>query len=545
MIFPEEYPHVTRDLSSEKLYHTRFKKELGREFTVYYSVRLSTPDVPMREIDFLVISPRMILCIELKNGKWRYRDSKWEFYNRREKDWEEHKNKPYHGPVEQIRSAKQILKSFLYNHNSFADPVSDDYFQSSIFFLKNDPSDFPISDREKENFIGKSKLKDPHLTMQDILTELQNNDLPPLPNDTIKNLHNIIRLNLNFATDIDSKKKSQNNQLISLTMEQFEVLDRQRNIPRAIVLGVTGSGKTVVATEYAFRLEAAESITLFITAHPATAKTLANLVRWFSVDFATPDTIVDYSNEYDFVILDSCESYLTKEFIEKHNSIIKNGWDGGRWLALGDWDESLKNRKFREGLDHLRSYSAQEVVWKYNIRTPKFIYEQARVLGRRENHHPPSKLQDITGVQYVGYSDQDQFYQKLEWAILYGVRDLGILRSDIVIISLDEDLTDAILSKTKNQDQRGHTIFPYWDSESNLSLLETELEEKVSIVNLKDFQGREAVYVIIVGINNFNDSNKFDDYFDSMTRSNSACTILYPERLETQLTELFQSQSLE
>lgn len=545
MIFPEEYPKLTRDLSSEKLFHSRFKKELGREFTVYYSVRLSTPDVPMREIDFLVISPRMILCIELKNGKWRYRDSKWEFYNRREKIWEEHKNKPYHGPVEQVRSAKQILKDFLYNHNSFSDPVSDDYFQSSVFFLKNDPSDFPISDREKENFIGKSKLKDSHLTMQDILTELQNHKLPPLSNDTIKNLHNIIRLNLNFATDINSKKKSQNTQLISLTLEQFEILKKQENIPRTIVLGVTGSGKTVVATEYAFRLEAAETITLFITAHSATAKTLANLVRWFSVDFATPNTIIDYANEYDFVILDSCETYLTKEFIQKHSSIIKGGWEKGRWLALGDWNASLQKREFREGLDQFRIYSSQEVVWKNNIRTPQIIYEQARVLGRRDNHYPPSKLQDITGVQYVSYIDEEEFYKKLDWAIFYGVRDLGILRSDIVIISLDEILTKEVLHKTSDRTQKGHVIFPYWDSDTNLSLLETEIEERVSIVDLKDFRGREAAYVIIVGISDFNDIDRYDDYFDAMTRSNAACTILYPEKLEPQLTELFQSQNMD
>jgi hypothetical protein len=541
MIFPEEYPKITKDLSNERVFHSRFKKELGREFTVYYSVRLSTPDVPMREIDFLVISPRMILCIELKNGKWRYKDKNWEFYNRRGKSWEEHKNKPYKGPVEQIRTAKKILKDFLYHHNSFEEIVSEEYFQSSIFFLKNDPGDFPITDREKEFFVGKSKLKNANTSMQEILSELQNNNLPPLPHSTITKLHNIIRLNLNYATDIYSKKKTQNEQLVSLTKDQFEIIRSQKEIPHAIVLGVPGSGKTVVATEYAFRLEASHKTTLFITSSPITAKILANLVRWFSVDFATPETIIDLRENYDYIIMDSSEHYLTVAFLEQHKDLLKNKWKNGDWLVLGDWNASLKNTKYREGLDYLRRYYPLEVIWKKNIRTPKRVFEHACILGRRE--YEPSKLPDITGIHFAYYENQDEFFQKIEWAILYGVRDLGIDRSDIVILSLNEKLTEVILDHNSDRQFRSHFIAPYEHLKHAPTMDGKEPEELVSISNLDQFQGREAAYTIVVGIEDFNDSTRFDDYFHALTRCTSACTLLYPKELQDQLSQILRLKS--
>lgn len=535
MIFPEEYPRITKDLSNERVFHERFKRELGREFTVYYSVRLSTPDVPMREIDFLVISPRVILCIELKNGKWRYKDKRWEFYNRRQKSWEFHKNKPYHGPVEQIRTAKSILKDFLYHHNSFEHPVDDEYFKSCVFFLKNEAGDFPISDREKEFFVGKSKLKKSDLSMQDILHELQNNDLPPLPHKTLANLHNMIRLNLNFATDIYSKKKNQTEELLSLTNDQFEILRTQKDTPHAIVLGVPGSGKTIVATEYAFRLETAQITTLFVTASSITAKILANLVRWFSVDFATPETIVDLKDNYDYVILDSSEHYLNQEFLKNHKTILKQGWEGGDWIVLGDWNSSLKNPRFREGLNTLRKFSPMEVVWRNNIRTPKKVYAHACILGRRE--YEPGQLPDITGVHYTNYKSEDEFFQKIEWSILYGVRDLGIPRSEIVILSLRDSYTEKILNHNKDRQFRNHFIAPF-EYQLVPTPIGKEPEEIVTIADLHKFHGRETAYIILVGVENFNDSDRFDDYFHALTRCTSACTVIYPQELQSQLTEL-------
>lgn len=542
MIFPEEFPKSKNDLSNEKYLYDRFKNELGKEFVVYYSVKLFTPDVPMREIDFLVISPRMILCIELKNGRWRYKNGKWQFYNRRNRTWEEHKNKPYKGPIEQIQTARKILKDFLYNHNSFDHPVSDEYFQSVIFFLKNEPNDFSLPAKEKKYFIGKSKLINKSLSMQDLLSTIQNKELPPLDTKILNNLHQIIRLNLNFAIDIHNRKKKQAQKLISLTREQFQVLLVEREFPHAIVLGVPGSGKTIIATETAFRLEANHLTTLFVTNSEAVANTLAGLARWFSVDFLTPETIEKGTRgKYQFLILDSSESYLTKDFLKKFQNILEKGWESGNWIVLGDWFSSLQKPDYREALEELRKYRPREVIWKKNIRTPQKVYEHACILGRKL--FEPSPLPDITGIQYVPYSNEEEFFKKIEWSIQYGIRELKIDRESILILSLDPSTTQTILEKGNTYYLQQNKIFTLNEIESNPSK-DNLPEGYIAIANLQEFKGREADYIIIVGIHDFYDKSKFEDYYQALTRCLQACAILYPVSLKPQLRELFSSSKI-
>ncbi len=530
MIYPEEFPRNNRDFSSERILFQRFKKELGREFTVYYSVKFTTPDVPMREIDFLVISPRMILCVELKNGKWRYKDGKWEFYNRRSKSWEQQTNKPYNGPLDQIRSARKVLKDFLYHHNSFENPVSEEYFRSSIFFLKNEPGDFPINEEERKFFIGKSRLKNRKITMRDILVSLQNPDLPPLGSRTLANLHNIIRLNLNFASDIYSRRKNQSGKLIALTREQFQIVRREQDSPRKLVLGVPGSGKTIVATEIAFRMESMQATTLFVTNSPTAAKEISNLVRWFSVDFATPDTVQDLPDPYQCMILDSSEKYLNPEFLNAHKNALRGGWEKGEWTVLGDWHFSLKLRDYREALEILRKFSTMEVVWKQNIRTPRKVYEQACLLGRKE--HEPGRLPDVTGIHYASYSSEEEMLRKLEWAILYGLRDLGLSKSGIVILSLDPKLTETIAKKSS---------VPLQNIQSAPLGTPGIHEESIAISNLEEFEGREAPYTIVLGISDFDDRSRFDDFYHALTRCTMACSLLYPDYLKEQLSRILKS----
>lgn len=543
MIYPHEYPKTNKDFSNERVFFQRFKRELGREFTVYYSVKLATPDIPMREIDFLVVSPRMILCIELKNGKWRFRNSRWEFYNRRGKAWEESKNKPYKGPVDQVRSAKKILIDFIYHHNDFQNLIPLEYFQSSIFFLKNDPEDFPIPDSEKKCFVGKTKLKDRDSNLQDILREIQNQELPPLPGETLKKLHEILRLNLNFSFSINQKKKTQDQELVNLTKEQFEVLNQSDKESRIILLGVPGSGKTLVAGERAFRFESSGIRTLFISPDTYSLDRFQEYFSWFSVDFAEVDTrtktpnlnskSLNFQPPYDFLIFDSAEKYLSPDFLHSKKHLLKGGWEEGHWLVVGDWFQFLKNPGFKESIEILRFFETAEFIWKENIRTPKTVYQHACILGRKE--YEPSHIPDITGVHYSKYVSEEDFFRRLDWSIGYGIRELGLKRDDIAVLSLIPEWVDEIWERKKNL-QFPITRITEWIRE------DPEQEERtrpVLIASLADFGGREIRYMVLVGIKDFNDPKNFDLFYQALTRCTGACTILFPEAIQDQLAELY------
>ncbi|WCL50483.1 nuclease-related domain-containing DEAD/DEAH box helicase [Leptospira sp. GIMC2001] len=539
MIFPEYYPKNTKDFSNESVFHARFKKEMGREAIVYYSVKFITPDVPMREIDFIVVTPKLILCIELKNGKWRYRDSTWKFYNRRSKNWEEQENKPYKGPVDQIRSGRKILGEFLNNHNSFEDPVPDAYFKSCIFFLKNDPSDFPVPDKEKEFFVGKSKLKNKNLTMREIIKDLEDPNLPPLSQEQMKNVNEIIQVNLNFVEDFDSRLNSQQKKLIALTHEQFELLSRRKKFSRTIVLGIPGSGKTIVALEQARRLELERIKTVFITGNTYLANRFSRFRDWRFVHFINENNFDTLTKKSEFLILDSTEEYLNQDFISKLDSILKGGMSAGKWLLFGDFYKSIDILKYKEALTQLKGIADREVVWKENIRTPRKVYEQACILGRKEVI--PSLLPDITGIHYVTIESEEEIFQKLSWSIQYGLRELDLEQEEIVILSLNPDLTKKIIDyydSTKN----GQPLVIAYNGNHHINRSHSG-NSSVRIADLHEFHGREARFVILIGISDFNDPAYFESYYDALTRTTSVCSIIFPEKLREQLVTLFKKKN--
>jgi hypothetical protein len=56
MIYPQTFPATTNDISSEHHFYRRFQREMEDTSNVYYSLTLITPDVPMREIDFVIVN---------------------------------------------------------------------------------------------------------------------------------------------------------------------------------------------------------------------------------------------------------------------------------------------------------------------------------------------------------------------------------------------------------------------------------------------------------------------------------------------------------
>lgn len=514
---------------------------MPKEFTIYYSVKLITPDIPMREIDFLIVSPNMILCIELKNGKWRYRDSKWEFYNRRIKSWESYVNKPYKDPIDQILSARIILQNFLSNHNTFQDPIPESYFKTCIFFLKNDSYDFSLYKKGLVKIIGKSILKNQKLKLANIIHDLEDKTLPPLNPDTLHNFHSIIRLNLNFAVDIQKKKHNQEAEMVALSKDQYSILTNPNQKSRSIVLGVPGSGKTIVALEQANRLQLEGVKTLFLSTRTLLTSVQDQISNWHNIKVisieknSNSNNLSSLKNEhFDFLILDSSEEYLNPQLVEKLDQILNGGWKDGSWLIMGDLSSSIILADYQISIERIKNFAVTYVRWLENIRTPKKVYQQACILGRKEMS--TSLLRDITGIQFATYENKDEFYQKLEWAIHFGIRELKIDPEEIMIITLDLNQKQDTIENSKSYFSSRlsiHNLDENFSSEDNN-------HKSVSIASLDEFLGREAKYIIVIGFRNFNDPIYWDSHYQALTRCTKACTILFPIELKPQLVELLE-----
>lgn len=540
MIYPFEFPTNTKDYSNESSFHSRFKLELGKEYTVYYSLKLFTPDIPMREIDFVVVSDKMILCIELKNGKWRYKNSKWEFYNRRKKNWESYTDKPYSDPLDQVQSASKILMEFLNDHYSFQDPVPKEYFHSAIFFLKNEAHDFPKPAHESEFIFGKSALKNSNLSLETLLKRMESKSLKALGSKTLANLHEIIRLNLNFVFDITKKKFRQNAKLISLTREQFEIIQKSKITSRSLVIGVPGSGKTIVSMEQAKRMENLGVKTLVILGndHSDSDDGLANI--WNFTHFVSYkkeknifERLESLPNDFEFLILDSSEQMNDPKLFDLMGSKLNNHWKNGSWLVMAEYANQETHPVYYKEIHFLKSLSDRTEYWNRNIRTPRKVYEQACILGRKP--FISSRLPDITGIQYATFENPMEFYQKLEWALHFGRRELQIPLEDSILLCLEEQDVGDILGSSGKYFTSHINLFRNKDYDT---FSQAESDYRLRIATLEEFYGEEEGYVILTGIKDFNDPKYWDIYYHALTRCNQACTILFPETIKPQLVDL-------
>jgi len=561
MIYPLEYPTNAKDYSNEAIYHARFKSELGKDYTVYYSLKLVTPDIPMREIDFVVVSDKMIICIELKNGKWRYKNSKWEFYNRRRKLWESYTDKPYSDPVDQVQSASKILMEFLNDHNSYQDPVPADYFQSAIFFLKNDAQDFAQHPKGSEFIFGKSSLKNSKTSLQSIIDIMESKSQNEIDSKTLHTIHEIIRLNLNFVLDITKKKFRQNSKLISLTKEQFDVIQKTKVTSKSLVIGVPGSGKTIVCIEQAKRMERLGKKTLFISGNLQSVSDEQNGFNWEFVHFVSykdknklSKLLDGLENDFEFLIIDSSEKMVDPNLFEQMGSKLINHWEKGSWLVMAEYVNPDTNPDYYKNIHDLKSISDKTDYWNRNIRTPRKVYEQACLLGRKP--FVSSRVPDITGIQYASFESPEEFYQKLEWAIHFGRRGLQIPLEDSILLCIEEeDVSDILGSADKfftnriqltpySELDESRNLDPSTQSqyEHQLTKEESSPQNVIRIATLKEFYGEEEGYVIITGIKDFNNPMYFDLYYHALTRCNQACTIIFPEMIKPQLVEILNSK---
>ena len=228
-------------------------------WTVVWSYRPAQLDLETRrrrEIDFLVLIPGAgIICLEAKGGQFDISDGSWYRLGERV---------PIESPVRQSEQAMFALRNDLIREFQREAGVMSGPLEFAVAFLDwawphdirrpgtplFDKADFDVPDLFVRNLSAAARqLEKP--------VDPQRSRVMRLNDVTIARL--IKYLAPNYTLAAGPQLDTINQQLVRLTQEQFVVLDMFAGNERCLVKGQAGTGKTMLALEYAKRAGIADA----------------------------------------------------------------------------------------------------------------------------------------------------------------------------------------------------------------------------------------------------------------------------------------------
>ena len=311
-------------------------ENLPPEYYVFHSFKIVTVKdntILESETDFVIFNAsKGILCLEAKAGKVSYKDGTWFYGNGDQMNND--------GPYSQASSNKWKLYNYLKDHQ-MTDILDNCKFVHAVWFPSIDRAYFnklPMtSETEKALTLTSEALEDPEKYIEalfrlkvnkaDTKTDLSGYQVKRLFNDVLCPSFDIVPT---VKHDMNTKKVVYNR----LIEEQAKIFNYLEDQPNAVISGVAGSGKTMLAIAKAKKCAEKEEKTLFLCYNAFLNESLRKDYSHENVDYYTIDGLackLCKSDNADIKQLAAKleELYYNNEFPYKH-VIIDEGQDFGQ-----------------------------------------------------------------------------------------------------------------------------------------------------------------------------------------------------------------------
>lgn len=228
------------------------------------------------ECDFLIAHPRFgILAIEVKGGGIAYDPSGSQWVST-DRDGIRHRIKD---PVGQAVSAKHEMLRRLKDHRQWQ--TRRIHIAHGVIFpnAESPPSDLGADKPRKIFCCAKDLGQDLRAWVGQRMGEgREQTDDEPLGADGIRALEDILAKPVQLKFSLGAQIEDANRQLIALTPSQFHIIDMISGIPKTLVEGGAGTGKTVIAMEEARRSAVAGRKTLLTCYNRSLARSMQRIV---------------------------------------------------------------------------------------------------------------------------------------------------------------------------------------------------------------------------------------------------------------------------
>jgi hypothetical protein len=277
-MFPTNRPRQgTRSALERKLYY-ELKQHLGDPFLVFHGVRFArrTAQGTDREGDFIIVHPAFgILIIEVKAGDVHYdgRTNTW-LINGEERE----------SPIAQVHAERYAVEAHVRSHPSTKRFARSLTYDTAVWFLTCHRQQLHLPDMPDTNLLFAEDVYEQQYdqAMTTILRQ-RGRQQRTLHQREIQDLIKAFSPTFDLHSDLRTRMDVNRLALEQITAEQFETLFRILSHQRQLLIpGASGTGKTVLAYEAAWRFAEQGDRVLFLCQSPY-------LAGWLQAEYARSD----------------------------------------------------------------------------------------------------------------------------------------------------------------------------------------------------------------------------------------------------------------
>ena len=572
-MIPDRSPE---DQNESEVFELLKNDENTKEWIVLHSLNLSNrgEGKPYGEIDFVIIIPgEGIICMEVKGGIIDEQDGEWFRYKKNREKYEV-KN-PFIQAKDSTLALEERIKKKFENSGESKCPVG------RMVCFTDIPCPSQTTEFDSWEVIDCNDLSGNRLISSFIKKAAKEwrQKLPKSVAPTRSEAKNI-REYLRPCSPISVKSwiKQSEDQLVRLTEEQYLILESSKKLPHLLIEGAAGTGKTVLAVEFALRMSnegkkvllicynrlLGQSLEARTEKYPnITAgtfhKVLKNLIekssfknlfiteRRYQDDQELYDkmdsdqmyydkTYIDYGQlaldeeelgpQYDLVVVDEAQDLIfRKGVLDVLNAALYGGLSDGRWSMLGDF--SRQNIFYHNGKDQnaeskLKSYGkgldfSGPLVLPVNCRNTKRIAEATYRFSGFDG--PPCRLGKESGLEVkYEYWEGMEGLTKCLGERINKLLQAGISLEDIVILS-----PARLRSRLK--------ILGFSIEDVSYRAYPRRRKKIVRVSSIKSFKGLESVVIILVlGTEEMFGNNSESLRYVAMSRARSLLVVLMDQR---------------
>ena len=535
-------------------------------WVVFHSLGLASRSArPYGEIDFVILLPDgIVVCLEVKGGRVACRDGVWTTVDRSGQESQLKKS-----PFMQARDGMFGLRTAIQQKFGVDDGCSKFLFTYAVLFPDTSAPP-PTPEFEPIQAIGRDDLNSPiSRKLRRLVASQQKKTGYVCPSDVgegVRRLRQFLRPDFERIVARSTSITESEAALVSLTEDQYTVLDMIAENSRSLIEGAAGTGKTLLALEYA-RLacqsgqrtillcynrllgawleDRAKGIDSNLLLAGNYHRILRNfiLASSYAAEFERAESGTDEHHlfselipayglfaadelkiEFDTLVIDEGQDLLSRDTLDIFGGIVKGGLAGGHWCIFGDLTrQSLYGNLTREQKLHLLEercphFSRTKLVT--NCRNTRRIGEETALLSGFPS--PPYKLGQIDGlsVDYRYWETPQEQLDKLNELIRTLIDD-GVEPEDIVVLS-PRRFSECVANQLSCTTKRKGPVIP----RELRSQASSPSKSAIGFATIHAFKGMESMTLIMCDIDHIDSDEPQALLYTGMSRARSYLAML-------------------
>lgn len=355
------------------------------------------------EIDFVVVCKRGVACLEIKGGRIEHREGTWFFIDRYGTE-----HQKAEGPFAQVIGNMFSLLTELKNRFPENPHIRNVLLASGVVFP--DIAFQSVSEEIIPEIIYDCRtesITDYINGIFDYWEGRRQRAAAKLSKKDVAEIVNYLRGNFTFIPSLGDRLNTVEKRLLRLTNEQTQVMHALGMNPHLLIQGNAGTGKTLLATEYARQRAEQGDKVLYLTFNKNLAHSIqaqrntgenmkvinihALFGEYVTVDVAKmkdhpqkyfqeefPEQFLDWMStvpkeklddlQYDLLVMDEGQDIIKPVYLYCLDSLLRNGFEKGKWAIFYDEKQNIYNPEYADGMEIMESYSCAKFSLFVNCR---------------------------------------------------------------------------------------------------------------------------------------------------------------------------------